>query len=172
MKQPVGQHAARSPARVGFVRRLLQITEGFTSVVFLFAFFLQLYALILRYFFNTGITQATEVGSFAVVVICFFGMVRGFGRKEHIRFSGLVTRLGGRTQRAFALVGDLLTLAVLCTIAYTGTLMTIRYAELYLRAVTMSWFPLWVLIVTVPVGAILSILGVVYYMAKHSRDAA
>lgn len=147
----------------------LRAAEWLTSVVFLFAFFLQLYALVLRYFFDTGITQATEVGKFAVVAICFLGMVRGFGRREHIRFSGLVTRLSGPWRKVLNSVGEVLTLVTLGVVAYTGAFMTYRYAMLYLRAVTMTWFPLWVLMLTIPLGAILSVIGVAYFIGTQRR---
>lgn len=148
-----------------FVAAWFRASELLASVIFLFAFFLQLYALILRYFFNTGITQATEVGKFAVVAICFLGMVRGFDRREHIRFSGLVTRLPPLPRTVLRATGDALTLAMLGVIGYTGVLMTLRYAHLYLRAVTMTWFPLWVLILTIPLGAILSVFAVLHFEA-------
>lgn len=159
----------QAPGLLSTIARVLTAAEWLTSIVFLFAFFLQLYALVLRYFFDTGITQATEVGKFAVVAICFLGMVRGFGRREHIRFSGLVTRLNGSTRRVFSVVSEVLTLLTLGVVAYTGVLMTYRYARLYLRAVTMTWFPLWVLILTIPLGAILSILGVGYFVGARRR---
>lgn len=67
---------------------------------------------VLRYAFNSGITESEELSRWAFVWLTFLGAVVGIRERAHLGTDVLVGRLGPRGQRAALVVGQMLMIGV------------------------------------------------------------
>ena len=67
---------------------------------------------VLRYAFNSGITESEELSRWAFVWLTFLGAVVGIRERAHLGTDVLVGRMGPRGQRVALVIGQLLMLGV------------------------------------------------------------
>jgi TRAP-type transport system small permease protein len=80
---------------------------------------------ILRYFFNSGITWSEEMSRYLFVWLTFLGAIGAYQNKEHLGVDMVVKRLSKRMKKIVLVISDLLILFVLLLILDGSWKMTI-----------------------------------------------
>ncbi len=68
---------------------------------------------VLRYFFNSGITWSEEMSRYLFIWLTFLGAIGAFQNKEHLGVDMLIKRLPRKAKKVTLIVSDLLVLFVL-----------------------------------------------------------
>jgi TRAP-type C4-dicarboxylate transport system permease small subunit len=139
--------------------------EGLATALFAVAVVLEIVNLVWRWF-GGGIPEAAEFSSLVMVAIAFLGMARGFLSDEHVRFIALEKRLREQWRLPFLLVAIALNAITLFIVGLLGIGMTAGFIQIGNTAFSMTWMPLWVWAITIPVGAFLSLAALVVAAAR------
>jgi TRAP-type C4-dicarboxylate transport system permease small subunit len=92
---------------------------------------------VLRYFFNSGITWSEEMSRYLFVWLTFLGAIGAYQNKEHLGVDMLVKRLPRKFKKGVLLVSDLLILGILFLILDGSWKMTILNIDSVTPAVGM-----------------------------------
>jgi TRAP-type transport system small permease protein len=68
---------------------------------------------VLRYFFNSGITWSEEMSRYLFIWLTFLGAIGAFKNKEHLGVDMVIKRLSNRMKKVVLVIGDLMVLFVL-----------------------------------------------------------
>jgi TRAP-type transport system small permease protein len=71
---------------------------------------------VLRYFFNTGITWSEEVSRYLFIWLTFLGAIGAFKNKDHLGVDMLIKRLPNKMKKVVLIISELLMLFVLILI--------------------------------------------------------
>ncbi|KKI92162.1 C4-dicarboxylate ABC transporter permease [Bacillus sp. SA1-12] len=71
---------------------------------------------VLRYFFNSGITWSEEMSRYLFIWLTFLGAIGAFNNKEHLGVDMVIKRLPIKAKKVVLILGDLLMLFVLVLI--------------------------------------------------------
>lgn len=141
-------------------RQLISCLDALAAAVFIFAFAVQLAALVMRDIFSIGLAEQTDIGSLSIVILCFFGMIRAFETDLHVKFDLLEKKVGGRLKSLIVLLSKLISAIALAVFGYLSALAALQYMHLYLRTLSMPWLPYWPFMACISFGCVISILAI------------
>lgn len=96
-----------------------KILEIFASVTLLVLTVMVFVNVILRYFFNSGITATEELGRFFFVWLVFAGAVLAAGTDSHVKVDFVVAKLSAAGRKVIAVLGDAL-MVFICGLITVG----------------------------------------------------
>lgn len=101
------------------VRICTKILEAFTGLTLLALTAMVFVNVVLRYFFNSGITVTEELGRFLFVWVVFAGAVLAAGSDSHVKVDFLIEKLPPALHKAALVLGDAVMLFI-CILIVDG----------------------------------------------------
>lgn len=122
---------------------------------------------VLRYVFNSGITQAEELCRYFFVWTCFMGSVVAYKENSHVSIDFLEKHLKGISRKFLMLVQDIVILLILAVVLYGGIKYTIGVSAALSPACKL---PMPVVTSALVISAVALILLTFDKMSAHIRD--
>ena len=122
-----------------------------------------------RAIFNKPIKGVIEISGFMLVLVVFLGIAYVQLRKGHIRVDFLISRFPPRLRSLHFMLTSIIILTIFSLIGYFGARMTMQSYQVGEYEITISFLPVWVIRMFVPIGAFLINLIVVSELVQEIR---
>lgn len=99
-----------------------KILEWFAAIVLFVLTMMVFLNVVLRYFFNSGITATEELGRFWFVWLVFAGAILAAGTDSHVKVDFIVAKLPAAARKVIAIFGDALMVYICYLITVGGYL--------------------------------------------------
>lgn len=127
---------------------------------------------VLRYFFDTGLTWAGETINYLFIWSALFGAAYGFKKGIHIAVTILVERFPPLLAKASLMIASLISLIFLLFIAYFGLHYVLLVKDMGFMSVDLG-IPQWIPMVVIPVAFFAASYRVgekIYEISKQPAD--
>ena len=122
-EQPIAVQGQESSSKPSILVRIFEIT----SIVFLSAMILMVFVnAVLRYFFNTAITESEELSRFLFIWIVFTGAMVALKQGKLVSITALSDALKGKSKLLLLAIQKLLVWFVIVFTLYSGILFTMQ----------------------------------------------
>ncbi len=109
----------------GSLKKLFKLIEVLMAMLLLGMFTLVFFNVILRYFFNSGITWSEEMARYFFFWLTFIGAIGAMHDNAHLGLDTIIRRLSPRVQKAVYLAGQVLIVVIMVFLANGSLELTI-----------------------------------------------
>lgn len=159
---------------MGRIRRILYFIDATSEwsgkvvcYLILFAVFILLYEIVVRYVFNSPTQWAHEVSRHFYAAYFMLGAAYAFYHGMHVRTDVIVRYFSPRQQAAINMIVSLVFFYVIGLLLWKGGEMALSSVERLETAKTVFRSPIWPVKLTIPIGAFLLLMQGI---AKFVRD--
>ena len=110
---------------------------------------------VMRYFFNSPIFFVVEMSEYALLYITFFGTAWALRENGHVRIEIFLAALSLRWRHRLGLTSSSFGMIVSLVLLIFGISRTWDAFERGLYRATLVEFPLWIVLICIPIGALL-----------------
>jgi C4-dicarboxylate transporter DctQ subunit len=146
---------------------IIKLTTIISGVLILFMVFSISADVVMRYFFHSPILWVDEVAGFMQLYIGFLVAAWVLKRDGHVKMDLVVNRLNIKNQAILNAVTSLIGALVFLAIAWFSSLHTVYVFQLDHRTPTFMRFPLFTIMVAIPLGSLL--LGIEFLIKSWSN---
>jgi TRAP-type C4-dicarboxylate transport system permease small subunit len=125
---------------------------------------------VLRYFFNSGITWSEEVSRFLFIWLIFLGSILALKDNEHLGVDTLLKKLSGKAKKAVFVLNNLLLLATLALVADGSWKLTMTNMDQSAPATNMPYAYINIFGVVISVGMAIIVLGNLYRVVANKTS--
>lgn len=121
-----------------------------------------------RYVFSHSFTWFEEVSRYGAVLFTFMGASLGVKYGMHFSMDFFITKAGKRTSQGMLLAGCLLSMTVLCVVAYLGWGHCVKLARFGVTSSAMR-MPMWWAYLPIPLFGALMVLRLLFQAVGHVK---
>ena len=125
---------------------------------------------VMRYAFNSPIFFVVEMSEYALLYITFFGTAWALRENAHVRIEIFLATLSTRWRHRLGLVSASFGIIVSLVLLVFGASRTWDAFERGLFRATLVEFPLWIVLLCIPIGGLLLLGRFVQRFAAHLRQ--
>ena len=148
---------------------ILYFLDIFMFSIFIIVFVLEIYNVILRVFFNSGIPQSPEIAGYSLIIITFLGMVRGFKEDYHVQFDVFLKTKYKTWNKIIGKIAQTITSITMLIIFISSIRVTNNFYSSGLSGISVPWLPIWTVHIFIPIGFGLSLYYLIYYRLWRDR---
>lgn len=161
------------------MHRLLRVVDSLAFVGMLLAklalvslLLLTLYAVVSRYVFNSASIHALELSTYLLSIIAWLSLAWILYEDRHVRMDALRDNLNPLLRRLANVISLSAIVSFATVLAWAGGTSVLTALERNYRTSSLLAFPLWIVYLLVPIGAILLALMALRILIKPVSQAA
>lgn len=156
--------------RLGRLLHFFENTFAYLAIALLVAVTLAVCTeVVMRYAFNSPIYFVVELSEYALLYITFFGTAWALRENGHVRIEIFLSALTARWRHRLGMASSVFGIVVSLVLLIFGAGRTLDAFERGLYRATLVEFPLWIVLLCIPIGGLLLLGRFSHRLVAHWR---